>query len=539
MPIPNLLSKYGIADTTSKKTSSGLPNLISPEKLKAEKIASEQVQLDTQAKKDNSFGGILKSTILGIPKAAVNLYKPLVQQTVDFNKNLVKNTWEIYKQTPQKIIDDINEGTKSLNQGDFTQKTGRTSQQNIDVGKGILKAGGRTAGDIVAAVFAPISAAIGSVLESTGGQKLIDKGGNIIADGSGITDKAWFQKFAIEHPNAGEDFNRILNLVMAKREKGTIDPARMVDEIHSVAKDIVSKAEKATPTETNLGTLSKPEEPKFTVHEPTPEVVSLNEPIQLKNEKPLSAGPTIIDQPTHSIRTVMEGLSSGGYSADQVSKIMTKLFDTTPSGEFLPRDVADEAAKITPANERPAGTSIIRIKEQKPIKTPEITKTPPKSRLSVENSILKAPETSKTAITEVSTPKVNNEPLSGNKTSGLAKSIEAKAIESKLTEGFGHLAEYDSSTLKEQAQLSADLINSGIEKARAVIRGEKALPNRLRGSALIVAMEDYLSKNPDPIIAHELANSPLTSGVSQSASEIGLMQNRTLDSINAKFREIK
>jgi hypothetical protein len=127
----------------------------------------------------------------------------------------------------------------------------------------------------------------------------------------------------------------------------------------------------------------------------------------------------------------------------------------------------------------------------------------------------------------------------GNKTSGVAKSIEAKAIEAKLTKGFKDLAQYDSSNIKEQASLSADLINSGIDNARAVLRGDKPLPEGLRGSSFVLSMEEYLKKNPNAEMYAELANSPLVSGISQAGSELGLIQNRIQDTATQKLMDIR
>jgi len=61
----------------------------------------------------------------------------------------------------------------------------------------------------------------------------------------------------------------------------------------------------------------------------------------------------------------------------------------------------------------------------------------------------------------------------------------------------------------------------------------------MRGSSLIVATEEYLKKNPNVDLAYELANSPLVTEVSESASELGLMQNREQDSATARLQELK
>lgn len=130
-------------------------------------------------------------------------------------------------------------------------------------------------------------------------------------------------------------------------------------------------------------------------------------------------------------------------------------------------------------------------------------------------------------------------PKETNKTSGLAKSIEAKAVEAKLTKGFGDLAEYQGTTLKEQAALTSDLISQDLSKAREIVRGEAELPGKMRGSALVVAMEEYLKIHPSADMAYELANSPLVSKASQAGSEIAMLQNREQDSATAKLQELR
>jgi len=125
------------------------------------------------------------------------------------------------------------------------------------------------------------------------------------------------------------------------------------------------------------------------------------------------------------------------------------------------------------------------------------------------------------------------------KPSKIAKSIEAKAIENKLTKGFSDLAEYDPITIKDQARKATDLINADVETARKIVRGEQPLPEGLRGTALITAMEEHIKQNPSADLAYELANSPLVSETSAAAQEMRLAAERTPDSATAKIMEVK
>jgi hypothetical protein len=123
--------------------------------------------------------------------------------------------------------------------------------------------------------------------------------------------------------------------------------------------------------------------------------------------------------------------------------------------------------------------------------------------------------------------------------SKIAKSIEIKAIEDNLTKGFSEIAGYNPITIKEQAQRATDLINSDIEKAIKIIRGEEPLPEGLKGTALIIGMEEYVKNSKNADIAYELANSPLVSATSAAAQEMRLAAERTPDSAILKLQELK
>ena len=118
-------------------------------------------------------------------------------------------------------------------------------------------------------------------------------------------------------------------------------------------------------------------------------------------------------------------------------------------------------------------------------------------------------------------------PVTGKgKVSKIAKSIEEKSIEQGLTKGFGHLAEYTPIVIREQAKRASDLINTNIDEARRIIRGEKPLPEGLKGTALITAMEEHIKNTANGELASELASSPLVSGTSAAAQELRLAAER-------------
>lgn len=122
--------------------------------------------------------------------------------------------------------------------------------------------------------------------------------------------------------------------------------------------------------------------------------------------------------------------------------------------------------------------------------------------------------------------------------SKVARSIEAKAVEKHLTNSFDGVAGYDPITVKEQAQISTDLVKNDPQKARNMINGSEPLPNNLRGAALIKAVEEHALKTKDTNLLRELANSPLAAETSKHAQELRLLAERDPDSAVAKIKEV-
>lgn len=99
-----------------------------------------------------------------------------------------------------KLRDDVQSGADEMAKGNYR--------------KGALKSGGRVAGDVAGTIFAPVGAAI----QSTGINKVFDYASKKFGEskvGQAISDNKMVQNFAMAHPNAEEDFGRILNLAMS------------------------------------------------------------------------------------------------------------------------------------------------------------------------------------------------------------------------------------------------------------------------------------------------------------------------------------
>jgi hypothetical protein len=120
--------------------------------------------------------------------------------------------------------------------------------------------------------------------------------------------------------------------------------------------------------------------------------------------------------------------------------------------------------------------------------------------------------------------------------SGVAKQIEAKAVEKGLIEkGYNELAQYDSSTIKAQSEAATKYTTDEINKFAT---GELPLPKELKpGTALSIA-EDHAFKNNDSELARKLANSPLATQISESASELSLSRMRDNNSPVKIMRDI-
>jgi len=91
--------------------------------------------------------------------------------------------------------------------------------------KGAVKAGFRTAADVAGLLYAPIGVAV----QATGFGRFSEFVGEKVAENNPLTDSPAVQRFAMTHPNAGEDFGRALNLLLAKSERSSkIEPSTVV-----------------------------------------------------------------------------------------------------------------------------------------------------------------------------------------------------------------------------------------------------------------------------------------------------------------------
>jgi hypothetical protein len=132
--------------------------------------------------------------------------------------------------------------------------------------------------------------------------------------------------------------------------------------------------------------------------------------------------------------------------------------------------------------------------------------------------------------------KTQETPAKLNKPSGVAINIEAKAIEQgMLKKGYKELAEYDSSTIKEQADLAS---RYDVKELNKIARGDAPLPRELKPGTVLSIAEDYAKNNQDINLMRDLARSPLVSRISESASEVSLSRMREKGTTIDAMREI-
>lgn len=124
------------------------------------------------------------------------------------------------------------------------------------------------------------------------------------------------------------------------------------------------------------------------------------------------------------------------------------------------------------------------------------------------------------------------------KTSKIASSLNAKAVEQNLTEGFKDLAGYDPKTIKDQAAKITSLMENNMSDVRAIINGDKPVPDGISGTYLIKAAEDQAVKTGDTSLIQDLAKSPLTSETSRFAQELRMAAERNPESPVAAIKEI-
>jgi hypothetical protein len=118
--------------------------------------------------------------------------------------------------------------------------------------------------------------------------------------------------------------------------------------------------------------------------------------------------------------------------------------------------------------------------------------------------------------------------------SGVAEQIKAKAIEKGLADkGITELPEYDASTIKKQGEIGSKYTTEQLEE----IARTGNLPEGMKPATPLSILEDLYKNNPEKLI--ELAKSPLTSRISESASEVSLSRMREKGGTVENIRQVQ
>lgn len=421
-------------------------------------------------------------------------------------------------------------------------------------------------------VFAPISALFSAaneipVLGSV--SKLITIPFTAVGEGAtsisnGLIDKLPISKQAKEQlkPGVGEIFALASQLALGKisevgsKKVGELSKKYGLQDAITIKRE-AEKLAKSAQKEIKQGEAYTPEDLRNRIIgsdlEKTPEGKKLIKATfdAEKEGKKIQVGEKIVEQPKEvtslekipSVETAPKYTSAkdfaeGAYSAKPEQKI--GLIDSNKITARDPVEVTSKEFQALKADIQKNGfKEPIRVVMEKG----KMTTVDGSQRLTVAQEIgMKVP----TIINkgEVSGLKTISEIFEQNKAvtektpSKIARSIEQKAIEQKLTKGFEGLAGYDKVTIKEQARLAQKAL-SDVETARAIIRGEKSLPEGLRGTALITAAEELAKKTKNADLQYELANSPLVSETSLAAQELRLAAERQPDSLTLRLKELK
>lgn len=132
-----------------------------------------------------------------------------------------------------------------------------------------------------------------------------------------------------------------------------------------------------------------------------------------------------------------------------------------------------------------------------------------------------------------------SEPKTGSKASKVAQSVEEKALEKSFTEGFGEVAGYDPITIKDQAARASKLMETNLDDAKRMIRGEMPVEAGLKAEMLIKAMEDYAFAKGDVGLMRDIAQSPLVSETSAHAQALRILAERNPESPITLINEVK
>ena len=423
----------------------------------------KQAQRDYEAAQfesnvQNSFWGMAKNTIKAIPDVLTGGTNFQGSGPVS---NTLANLGNIYGNLPSQLIKHVQTGAQELQAGNVA-------------GLGI--AGFRTAADTLGALYAPLGEAISAALKVTGGQKVIDKTGEVVADKSGITDWPAFQEFAISHPNAGEDFNRLLILATAPFEKGRIGTDKTFIELSKqVARKVIAPVPKGATEPAGAGFRK----------------------LKIQN----MSGETKV--PVTPMEKLAQESRANGYEPYLANNELPTIPFGPSAKSGLPTIQMESPTMAPPGMRYESIPAAPNIPARAPIEIAASVGEP------VQPTLIGAKAPTGDGVTKV------------------AQSIEAKAVEKNLVSQFNELATYDQKTVADQANRVARIIDDGDARISRIISGEEKLPSGVSSSMFIKGVEDYAGQTGNALMLRDLSKSPLTSETSIHAQEMRFLQERS------------
>lgn len=227
------------------------------------------------------------------------------------------------------------------------------------------------------------------------------------------------------------------------------------------------------------------------------------------------------------------------------------------TGEIIvnPRAIIQLADKMEEANQHNAGESRVEleqrlVREEVERQRAAFDAMTPKQELkyksAVETGDVKALEKVQKEVAAQEAPATN--PFSqkpeevpatnptASKPSKVSEDIKKLAIEKGLMSNEDLVAEYGTKNLKDQSAKISDILASGMKDARAMIRGEKPVPEGISPQLFFETMAELGNETGDAELLYDLKDSPLTTERSLHAQELRMSQGADPDSALANLR---
>jgi hypothetical protein len=205
------------------------------------RMQGEAIVAEKENQRVNSLGGQAKSFALDFGNRIVKIPVDFALETW----NMGSERAGLIGETTSKVVNEI----KSSTSKEGLRPDQRLKQAGDAIGEGMWK----NAADLVLGITAPISAALTVALKQVGQDQIINDAGQVIADQTGITDIPAFQKYAMEHPDAGLNFERLLTLATLgigiggpKVGRGKIKTSEILAEADAVANKLVGQEPSGT-----------------------------------------------------------------------------------------------------------------------------------------------------------------------------------------------------------------------------------------------------------------------------------------------------